>query len=159
MEACVLRHFTSTKSRVQGFSSYVGILICDVTVAGEGSDCQIYNVLDVPAGVVPVTTVTADDVRKMTDYPDVNEAYREIKKVFFRFKFTNSLFCPHETRFHGTAFVYYKSYCNAMRYFHHTFSLAFLSSRDGDLIVKNFRSDNPPSRDEQTSCSSLLGWS
>jgi hypothetical protein len=41
----------------------------------------MYNVLDVPGGVVPVTTVTADDVIGMADYPDVNEAYTDIKKV------------------------------------------------------------------------------
>lgn len=58
-------------------------LMHDVTVAGEGSDCQIYNVLDVPGGVVPVTTVTADDIIGMADYPDVNEAYSDIKKAGF----------------------------------------------------------------------------
>ena len=40
--------------------------------------------LDVPAGVVPVTIVTADDVVQMADYPDVNEAYSGIKKVLAR---------------------------------------------------------------------------
>lgn len=47
---------------------------------GEGSDLQIYNVFDVPAGVVPVTKVTKDDVTQMEKYPECNEAYIAIKK-------------------------------------------------------------------------------
>lgn len=50
--------------------------------SGEGSDLQIYNVFDVPAGVVPVTKVTKDDVTQMEKYPECNEAYIAIKKVY-----------------------------------------------------------------------------
>ena len=50
--------------------------------SGEGSDLQIYNVIDVPGGVVPVTTVTRDDLSKMDKYPKSNEAYQDIHKVY-----------------------------------------------------------------------------
>jgi hypothetical protein len=64
----------------------------DVTVVGEGGDLEIFNVLDVPAGVLPVTTVTADDVSAMADYPDLNEAFTDIKKAGFHLEYCRIVF-------------------------------------------------------------------
>ena len=41
---------------------------------------MIYNVLNFPAGSLPVTKVTADDVIKMADYPTHDHTHRMIKK-------------------------------------------------------------------------------
>ena len=41
---------------------------------------MIYNLLDFPAGSLPVTKVTADDVIKMADYPTHDHAHRMIKR-------------------------------------------------------------------------------
>ena len=40
----------------------------------------IYNVLDFPAGSIPVTKVTADDVTKMANYPTPDLGHKIIKK-------------------------------------------------------------------------------
>ena len=49
--------------------------------------------LDVPAGVVPVTTVNGDDVEQMADYPEHNETYRAIKQASA---------CMHAILYHGS---------------------------------------------------------
>ena len=40
----------------------------------------IYNLLDFPAGSIPITKVTADDVTKMADYPTPDISHKIIKK-------------------------------------------------------------------------------
>ena len=41
---------------------------------------MIYNVLNFPAGSLPVTKVTSDDVIKMADYPTHDRTHRMIKR-------------------------------------------------------------------------------
>lgn len=42
----------------------------------------LYNLLNYPAGCVPVTTVTADDEAAMQDYPTNTQTLKYIKKVY-----------------------------------------------------------------------------
>jgi len=49
-------------------------------IAFAYSYTSLYNFLDFPAGVVPITTVTVEDVRKTSsDYP-TNEPFEELLK-------------------------------------------------------------------------------
>ena len=42
---------------------------------------MLYNVLNYPAGSIPVTKVTADDVINMKDYPSKTRIEKNIHKV------------------------------------------------------------------------------
>lgn len=41
----------------------------------------LYNILDYPAGSIPVTKATADDVAKMEDYPTPDPWHKAVKRV------------------------------------------------------------------------------
>ena len=41
----------------------------------------MYNLLNYPAGVVPVTKVTEQDIQEMADYPQKTKFEKNIKKV------------------------------------------------------------------------------
>ena len=41
----------------------------------------LYNILDLPSGVVPMTTVTSSDIEKLRDYPTGDWGQRAAKKV------------------------------------------------------------------------------
>ena len=59
------------------------IIFCFFYKKGIVSYTCAYNVLDFPAGSLPVTKVTKEDVKKMADYPGNGLWYRTIKKVLF----------------------------------------------------------------------------
>ena len=40
-----------------------------------------YNVLNYPAGILPMTRVTAQDVEEMKNYPTTDAKHRRIKEV------------------------------------------------------------------------------
>ncbi len=42
---------------------------------------MLYNTLDFPAGVVPVSKVTNEDVQALKSYPTHKEAFQNIKQV------------------------------------------------------------------------------
>ena len=52
-----------------------------LTVTGGVTYTTLYNVLNYPAGSVPVTKVTAIDETKMKDYPTKRAYEKFIKKV------------------------------------------------------------------------------
>ena len=52
------------------------------TLISESSEyCLSYNTLNFPAGVVPMTRVTSEDIEKLRDYPTTNAAEIAAKKV------------------------------------------------------------------------------
>ena len=48
---------------------------------GCGGYCWLYNVVNYPAGVLPVTRVTNDDVTNLDKYPSKTTMERLVKKV------------------------------------------------------------------------------
>ena len=42
---------------------------------------MLFNILDYPAGVIPFTSVTKNDVIQMENYPEHDAAHKQIKKV------------------------------------------------------------------------------
>ena len=49
--------------------------------AGGFAYCALYNILDFPAGVVPVTKVTKADIKAAESFPTPYEAERVAKRV------------------------------------------------------------------------------
>ena len=43
-----------------------------------------YNVLNYPAGILPMTRVTEQDVRDMADYPTKDDTHKQVKSVSYR---------------------------------------------------------------------------
>lgn len=54
--------------------------LCWLHAAGEVYTCP-YNTLDMPAGVVPVTKVTAKDIQDMAAYPRTSKLLQAVHKV------------------------------------------------------------------------------
>ncbi len=42
---------------------------------------MVFNILNAPAGIVPVTRVTQKDVDAMAQYPDTDADHRKVKEV------------------------------------------------------------------------------
>lgn len=57
-------------------------------IAGGVTYTTLYNVLNFPAGCVPVTKVTAQDETNMANYPSKTGTEKFIKKVIFLFIFS-----------------------------------------------------------------------
>ena len=43
-----------------------------------------YNVLNYPAGILPMTRVTSQDVQDMAQYPTKDAKHRRVKEVYYR---------------------------------------------------------------------------
>ncbi len=52
-------------------------------IADTSSYSMLYNTLDFPAGVVPVSQVTAEDVQSLKSYPTHKKPFQSIQQVRF----------------------------------------------------------------------------
>ncbi|XP_053374131.1 fatty acid amide hydrolase 1-like [Mercenaria mercenaria] len=52
-----------------------------IDVLGCGGYCWLYNVVNYPAGVLPVTKVTSDDITNLEEYPSNTRQEKNVKKV------------------------------------------------------------------------------